>query len=795
MTLGTLGKYRLVGHLSSGGMADLYRAISVGPEGFRRLVVIKKIRAEFARDPEFLTMFRDEAAIASKLTHSNVAQVYEFDIHEDEPYLVMEFVEGKDLRSILRHCQAAKRPIPYPMALYAAAAVADGLQYIHTRKERGRSLAIVHRDISPQNIMISHSGEVKILDFGVAKADCRNSETQTGVVKGKYGYMSPEQVRCRTIDHRSDIFSLGVVLWEMLTLRRLFASENDILTAQNVCERSVPPPHHIRPELPKELDPILQRALAKDPNERYASAQELRDDISVLLMSAGAYPTPDQVADFVYKLFPQDMESLRQGEHLLEVEEAPQADPTPEPLIQASVTSPTETATRRVQPPVLPDLLPLPSDATGSQDITQPDPTSPLLALPELPESLAPSPAQHHNVRRLATILGLALAVVLLVLVGNTIYRYATRPDFKPPQPVADGQEKAAPEQQPAPVEPARIPQDAKAPVEAPAPSSQVTLTFDVTPADARVFVDGVRHRPGAVTLRKTPGQPLVVEVSAPNHLGEKRMIDAEDGAVHKFHLREKGRLTFVVNPADAIVQVDGQKAEGTRSRFGWVGPAGEAVLVKISRSGMADFEEEVVIPRGDEVRTYKLTSSHSTLISVKTQERDPAPPADIPEPQPPTKPDGPDVAGTFKALLKPGAPKAEPKQEPAPAAKKPAEKSPGSSTQKKVASKAQEPAPKENPSTEEPPQPAAPAAPAAPGVIRVNARPYADIFFRGKAWGRTPKDIDVEPGSHEVILKFPTATHTCKVEVVSGKTATCFFDFDPVESGSPEPQNDQKNP
>src|SRR6185437_13127616 len=217
------GKYLLLERINVGGMAEVFMAKAFGAEGFERLLAIKKILPTMVEDEEFITMFLDEARISVQLNHANVVQIHELGRQDENFYIAMDYVAGKDLRTILERYRRRHEIMPTAQAAYLAMRMAEGLDYAHKKKDaRGQDLHIVHRDVSPQNILVSFDGEVKIIDFGIAKAANRAQKTQAGILKGKFGYMSPEQVRGLPIDRRSDIFALGVVFFEMVTGEKLF---------------------------------------------------------------------------------------------------------------------------------------------------------------------------------------------------------------------------------------------------------------------------------------------------------------------------------------------------------------------------------------------------------------------------------------------------------------------------------------------------------------------------------------------------------------------------------------------
>jgi serine/threonine-protein kinase len=237
------GPYKLIERISVGGMAEVYKASEQGVEGFERIVAVKRILPHIAEDDEFITMFKDEAKIAGQLQHGNIAQIYNLGQQGDSFYIALEYVAGKDLRNIFTRCQQQGKPMPIAQACFIVMKVGEGLDYAHNKRDKhGRHLNIVHRDVSPPNVLVSYEGEVKLIDFGVAKAAGRVSRTQAGILKGKFGYMSPEQVRGMPLDRRSDVFSLGVVLYEVLIGQRLFQGETDFATLEMVRTVDVPSP-------------------------------------------------------------------------------------------------------------------------------------------------------------------------------------------------------------------------------------------------------------------------------------------------------------------------------------------------------------------------------------------------------------------------------------------------------------------------------------------------------------------------------------------------------------------------
>src|SRR5512136_113799 len=265
-------------------MAEVFKAKTVGVEGFERVVALKRILPSIAEDEEFITMFIDEAKIAVQLQHANVAQIFDLGKVDDSYFIALEYVNGRDLRGIFDDLRKRGEIMPMPQVCYLVMQLCEGLDYAHNKRDaQGRELNLVHRDVSPQNVLISYEGEVKLVDFGIAKAAGKASKTQAGILKGKFGYMSPEQVRGLPLDRRSDIFSMGIVLYELLTGERLFTGESDFSTLEKVRNVEILPPSTYNRKIADELERIILKALAKDSDERYANAIDLHDELQAFV--------------------------------------------------------------------------------------------------------------------------------------------------------------------------------------------------------------------------------------------------------------------------------------------------------------------------------------------------------------------------------------------------------------------------------------------------------------------------------------------------------------------------------
>src|SRR6476646_6389057 len=307
------GKYLLLDRISVGGMAEVFKAKSYGVEGFEKIIAIKRILPTMGEDRDFIKMFIDEAKIAGQLAHANICQIFELGRIDGSHFIAMEYIWGKDLLQIQNRVRKLKQQIPIAMGCFSIAKVLEGLDYAHRKRDPlGRPLEIVHRDCSPQNVLVSYEGEVKVIDFGIAKATSRNSRTMAGVLKGKFGYMSPEQVRGLPLDRRSDIFAIGTMIYELLTADRLFAGESDFETLEKVRNVDIRPPRELNPNIPQDVEKVILKALAKDVDERYQWCSEMLADLQAFLMGQDVVTTAKSLSGWLKELFAAEIDRERQ---------------------------------------------------------------------------------------------------------------------------------------------------------------------------------------------------------------------------------------------------------------------------------------------------------------------------------------------------------------------------------------------------------------------------------------------------------------------------------------------------
>ncbi len=300
----SFGQYELIKKIGKGGMAEIFLARETMQHGIVREVVIKKIHDHLSQNEEFITMFHDEARIAVRLTHPNVVQIYDVGNHDGSFYIAMEYIRGNDIRQIYNQAFKKKYKILLPYSIQMIIGACEALHYAHQMRDLdGKKLRLVHRDVSPQNIIIGYDGTVKVVDFGVAKASNQMYQTKVGVLKGKYSYMSPEQALGQAVDFRTDVFALGVILYELTCGKRLFKRESEVATLHAVIEAKFKLPSEIIPGYPNDLEKIIIQALQKEKEKRYTSALEMKEALENVLIKRKILMSMSHLSFFMHDLF------------------------------------------------------------------------------------------------------------------------------------------------------------------------------------------------------------------------------------------------------------------------------------------------------------------------------------------------------------------------------------------------------------------------------------------------------------------------------------------------------------
>ncbi|HEY8946378.1 MAG TPA: serine/threonine-protein kinase [Polyangiaceae bacterium] len=306
-------RYKVIERIASGGMAEVFRAESAGLEGFKKTVAIKRVLPHLAEKKQFIGMFLDEARLSAQLSHSNCVQVFDIGVGDDTYFIVMEYVDGSDLKGVIEHRKKIRQTVPIEEACLMGVRICEGLAYAHEMTDaHGRQLNIVHRDMSPPNVLITRHGEVKIVDFGLAKANSQLEHSEPGIIKGKFSYLSPEAAQGQPVDARTDVFAVGIILWELLADRRLFLGETDLETVRMVQQARVPPVRQFNPKVPAELEAVVMKALAGDPAQRYQRARELGRDLNKIMFRLGREVSSFDIAQLVLPIWRERVEKKKQ---------------------------------------------------------------------------------------------------------------------------------------------------------------------------------------------------------------------------------------------------------------------------------------------------------------------------------------------------------------------------------------------------------------------------------------------------------------------------------------------------
>ncbi|HEX3761525.1 MAG TPA: serine/threonine-protein kinase [Kofleriaceae bacterium] len=474
----TLGKYQLIAEIARGGMGVVYLAMIQGPGGFNKLVVVKELKPELVEEPAFLTMFLDEARLAARLSHPNIVQTNEVGNDGDRYFMAMDYLDGRGLDQIRRRSKVAGFGLSVPMHLRVVCDMLSGLDYAHKLTDfDGSPLNIVHRDVSPQNVFVTFDGQVKLLDFGIAKANDSMYETHAGVVKGKVSYMSPEQGRGWKVDARADVFSAGVMLWEALTGKRMREGKNDQEKLWALVSNEIPRASEIKPWVPPELDEICARAMAWNRDERYPSAGAMQADLERYLVSTGMNVSAREVGSCVSELFREDRANTNSviEAHIARLRGGPVREKLPViDVASRAVGSPTPSGERAMtRPPFEPELR-------TSADTPSARLADDAVRMPSEPRRPVAPPRRDLRPVIVTAIAGVVVGVVVIFLVARMTHDASpvSRAEPAPPTPVVPT---------PAPTPPA--------PVVPPPPvrvqPTLIDVEIRVSPATATVSIDG----------------------------------------------------------------------------------------------------------------------------------------------------------------------------------------------------------------------------------------------------------------------------------------------------------------
>lgn len=748
------GKYILLQKIAMGGMAEIFRAKTIGAEGFEREVVIKRILPHFTEDEAFVNMFIDEATLAAKLNHANIVQIFDFDLIDDTYYIAMEYIEGKDLKKTVDSAaKAGRKPLTVPQCIRVIVEAAKGLHYAHTRKHKNKPLNLVHRDVSPHNIMLSYNGEVKLMDFGIAKAASRSTSTRAGTVKGKCAYMAPEQARGGDLDGRTDLFALAVVFWETLTGERLFAGDSDFATLSNVLKCDLSPPSVHNPAITPELDAIVMKALSKDPADRYADVGEWGNALQRLLYSTVTDSGEVNITDFMQELFEkdiQDLAELQESEETVHIQPqstdstatatSPDEDSEAKTMAIDAASSPlgfdSEAATMAI------DTSSLKAQG-GSEDATMMANVNETTAVAggngQLSKATGTFGTEERRVLPKQYGLGkIAGAIGALLLVGAGIFYFLFG---------IGGQTGNAPPDVP------------------PKPTS--TLTFQLIPQDADLYIDGTLAK--EITFEGEPGK--VIQVFAKKGDSQSKIRSVAVGKTPQIvaltvlekktaepEPKEIGPVSIRIEaPADVNIRI-GEKVLGKGTVNYESAIVGNEILVVAYRDHGELFEKTIQVVRAGQV-----------VVVPGTQ---------VPEGREPSILTLTFVPADVKVTV------GDETFTPVDGVLKFTKNFVGESIQMVVARTGFNTSTKaftleKAVETAKVQLSKAGTAVLGYGKVSINANPWADVYFKGKKLGTTPiSGVKVPAGRQAFLLKNATDKKRVTIQISKGKTTTKVFDM-----------------
>jgi predicted Ser/Thr protein kinase len=568
------GRYILLDRINVGGMAEVFRGKMAGVEGFERLVALKRILPNVAADPDFIEMFVDEAKLAVQLQHANIAQTFDLGKEEDTYYIAMEYVSGVDLRSMWDRARHRSRLLPIAMSCHVMQKVCEGLDAAHRKKDQaGVDISLVHRDVSPQNVLVSYEGEVKVIDFGIARAANKVSKTQAGVLKGKFGYMSPEQVRGMDLDNRSDIFACGVVLYELLVGDRLFLGESDFSTLEKVRNVEMVPPTRLNKNLSPQLERIVMKALAKSRDDRYRWASEMAEDLQRYLFATNQPFARTDLQRYMQQHFKEEMAKERARLDRFRAITMADVEGAAPPPRAASVVSMPEPRTE-VGGAAMPALAGRPgSVAVGPLGATPVMPSMPAaeeaFAAGGLSASMPALPADAGRARLPAWAAGVigGLSVLLLGVGGVAVYLAVARPE-------------------------------------------PGIITVDVTPTAAEILLDDrLVANQSPFTLEVEP-RTYVLTVRARDHEPVVRALSVGEGE----HRMESVQLQRVKGSASLVIRT---VPEGLQV---WVDGADSGRVTPATVSGLFAGDHQIALKRldGAVVHRFRMSLENGAAEAVE---------------------------------------------------------------------------------------------------------------------------------------------------------------------------------
>lgn len=558
------GKYFLIDKLAIGGMAEIYKAKTFGVDGFEKLLAIKKILPHCSADKEFISMLTDEAKLVVRLSHTNIVQIYDLGKVGDDYYISMEFIDGINLRELINRGKDLDEKVPVPTCLYIISEVCKGLDYAHSKRdENNQPLNIVHRDVSPQNILISYEGEPKIVDFGIAKAAMNISQTTAGILKGKITYMSPEQALGKPIDHRTDVFSVGIILYELLTGDRLFKGETQFEVLRKIRNTQITA-ETLSKKIPNELRLILSGALAYNPKNRYETAGDLQIELTKMLYSQYVDFSPKQLANLIRKWFAPELKIKRKKTQEQTIIDSKTRSILLDMKEQESIVHRDE----KLEKPIPPEL----QDTTKPEDIIRP---SHLEHPAEKPSKAASAPAVRGIPSQKKKVFPAPLLFVLLAAIAVGIYFFF----FLKPTPT---------------------PTMGEIDISSEPPGAKILVNGKDSGKTTPALIDNLSLSSShAIKLNKEGFKPWKEQV-----VFENANAVSLEATLEPLPL---GSLELKSQPDEAHIFIDGKDSGQTTPTKLTELEIGKSYQIRLAKEGYLPFEEEVTIS-GEELVTLNWT-------------------------------------------------------------------------------------------------------------------------------------------------------------------------------------------
>ena len=729
-------------------MAEIVRARNT--RDANRIVAIKRILPHLCGDEHYRAMFMDESRLLAQLNHPSIVRALETGEIDGTPYIALEYVQGQDAREVFTACERAGQPLPLGIACYVMARVCEGLQFVHDRTdEQGKSLGIVHRDVSLQNLLLGYDGEVKVTDFGIAVSEVNEVRTEAGIVKGKFGYMSPEQIRGSKLDRRTDVFATGICLYELLTGERLFSGENDYKAIERVRQADVPRPSSRNRQIPSSLENIVRKALAKNPRDRYPSANDLRRALQGFLAESNLFIERADLGKYLQALFEKEYLAAKRVEAAEQAEWSSQGNETSRQAV------PVADLFDAAEQTIVVDSIATTEESEPSKPFTSPsdEPTG-LVAFDALPKpeirsvDNADSPTPTPITEQRAPI-------------PEGPSQFDMEWDEQEPTTISKGIEGVA--RLVAPVAIGR-PQQAPEPKPKPKPEPEPEIPSPAV-SEAPRSTRSRRQRSMPTLELRRPREPRALTVALACALAGVAVFLV----VYLLNDRGEAGIRIDTDPPDSTVLIDGHRLPGEHSPFVVAKLSSrERHTIVVEHSGYQSWSTTLKLPAGEifPLPTVRLDaikpSAPSQVADASSPKMEATPPPD---------------PGELEPVEEAPRPQPRAKRAPAPATKPAPAAKPAPTTKPATVSK---------PAVTSAPAPTAKplqAAKAGGGVLRINTRPWSKVSVDGVPAGNTPQmNIKVSAGTHTIMLENPEfgIKQKLTLSVKPGETVTRVLTLKP---------------